>query len=184
MRARELISRLNSGENLTLLESIAVPEVGKALQQWIKNAPKDRDWILIGGNVVGFYTKPRATMDVDVLFRGEFLPDQVVGFKKNRAHAFTHKDTHVEVEALTPEYLKLPNEVVEKVFQTSVEINGVQIPSPAGLVALKLYRQTLQDLADIQAVVDKQQVDLTDWPVDQVLISRAESRIDRELKKG
>jgi len=183
MRAKELIERLTHGDQVTLLESIVVPEVGKALQQWIKNAPKDRDWLLIGGTVVGFYTKPRATMDVDVLFRGEDIPNDIIGFKKNRAHAFLHKETHVEVETLTPNYLKLPASVVDKVFDTSVNINNVSIPSPEGIVALKLHRQSLQDLADIQAIAMKHSVDLTDWPIDPYLIDRAEKKIEMKLRK-
>lgn len=181
MRAKELIERLTRGDQVTLFESIVVPEVGKALQQWVKSAPKNHDWLLIGGTVVGFYTKPRATMDVDVLFKGETLPQDIVGFKKNRPHAYLHKDTHVEVEALTPDYLKLPIAVVNKVFDTSVEINNVNIPSAEGLVALKLHRQNLQDLADIQAIAMKHKIDLSDWPIDPNLISRAESKIDMKL---
>lgn len=183
MRSKELIQKLTEGKGLTLTESIVVPEVGAAVNDWVKASP-DGQWLLIGGNVVGFYTRPRATMDVDVLFRSEEIPPQVVGFKRTRHHAFQHNDTHVEVEALTPGFINLSPELVRKVFDTATEIHGVSIPSPSGLVALKLVRSSLQDIADIEAIAKNQDVDLSGWPVEWEAVEKAESLTGQTLTKA
>ena len=176
MRSKDLIERLTHGTHTSLVESIVVPEVGIALRDWLKKVPNDK-YVLIGGNVVGFYTRPRATMDVDVLFKGNVVPNDVVGFKKIRPHAFQHNDTHVEVETLTAGSINIDPRLVDKVFETAVEINGVYIPSPTGLVALKIVRGFLKDLADVEAVMEKHEIDLSGWNIPVDKLKRAEEAL-------
>lgn len=180
MRAKEIIERMTHGTHLTFVESIVVPEVGAAFNDWVKNAPKG-DYVFIGGNVVGYYSKPRATMDVDVLFKGNNTPTEVAGFKLIRPHAFQHNNTHVEVEVLSAGFLGIPTELVQKVFDTAVEINGVHLPSVEGLVALKLMRGSMRDLGDIEAIIEKHNINLINWPVPQDKLQRAEQLLNVKL---
>ena len=67
LRFRDYIDKLNIVNDGTrsLMESIAIPEVERALKDWNKI---DHSGILIGGCAIGYYSKPRATTDVDILF--------------------------------------------------------------------------------------------------------------------
>ena len=178
MRAREIVDSWNTGKNLLLENSILVPEVDLAFNDWVQKTNGNSNWMLIGGIVVGFYTRPRTTTDVDVLFASEnSIPVEVDGFKRNRQHAFTHKLTHVEIEVLTPESINIPKQLFNQVLQTSVEHNGVRIPSASGLVALKLMRSELQDLADIKAIMTSNDVDISGFSIPSEKIVAAEKII-------
>jgi hypothetical protein len=183
MRLHELVERLNTGTDLQLTESILVPEVDAAFKEWVNNA--QCDWMLIGGLVVGYYTKPRTTMVVDVLFGSEMsIPTTVAGFKKHRGHAFQHNATHVEIEVLSPEYLNMDKQLYDEVFDTSIVENGVRIPSAAGLICLKLGRSSPQDLADIYAIVSKHStVNIAGYSVKEELILNAESKLGIKLNR-
>lgn len=164
MRLKSIIQRLNepNDDNLSrpLLESIVAPEVTVALRNWIGSA--DIPGVLIGGLALSFYVKPRQTMDVDVLYvTDQEIPETIPRFKKVRPHTFQHNQTHVKVEVLSANFLKISEQLVKKVIETSVESNGMKIASKSGLVALKLQRGKLQDQADIVALIQTGGVDLT-----------------------
>ena len=63
LRFRDYIDKLNIVNDGTrsLMESIAIPEVERALKDWNKI---DHSGILIGGCAIGYYSKPRATTDI------------------------------------------------------------------------------------------------------------------------
>ena len=44
------------------------------------------------------------------------------------------------MEIITPDFVKIPIELVKHVFVTATESNGIMVASAAGLVALKLFR--------------------------------------------
>lgn len=165
----------------TLFESVVVPEITTALRDWSRANPGG---VLIGGLALSYWAQPRYTMDIDVLFGSEQeLPEQVSGFKKLRGHSFQHNKTHVEIEVLTPEFLKIPSELWDKVLQTSVERNGVRIASPTGIAALKLWRGSVKDLGDIESLLDNNEIDLTHWPFPEDKIERAESVLGQSLRR-
>jgi len=159
------MNRVNDGSR-TLFESIAIPEVSKALEDWSRST---QDCVLIGGCAVGYYAKPRSTFDVDVLFLTDSdIPLSVDGFKKTRGHAFQHNKTHVEIELVTPELIHISRHLVQKVFDTARVSDGVRIASPQGLVALKLGRFSRQDQTDIETLMNIETVELDNWPLDPV----------------
>lgn len=163
MALRILNTRVNDGTR-TLASSIVVPEVAKAFRDWTL-ASKD-EVMLIGGLAMSYYVRPRATMDIDFLVLSGSVPDEVEGFKKTRPHGFLHKETHVEVEVLTQQHLKLRNDLFQYVMRHAVIRDGVRIPSPAGLIALKVQRNSLQDQADIAALLNSGLlIDLTGCPL-------------------
>lgn len=163
MRLHHIIegfNRYNPDLTRPLLESVIVPEVTAALKQWIGSG--DIPGVLIGGLALSFYAKPRYTADIDVLFLSEKdIPNFIPGFKKIRSHSFQHNQTHVEVEVLSPSYLGLPQGLVQKVVETAEHSGGMKVASRSGLVALKLFRDTLKDDADIQELLISGNVDLT-----------------------
>ena len=152
MKLRDLfkMSYKNDGSR-SLFESAMIPEIVKALQDWLK---QNVDSVLIGGLALSYYSIPRMTIDVDFLFFSENnIPDNIIGFKRIRPHAFQHNETHVEIELLTGEFLKISPLVVKKVFETSIKSDGLRIASASSLVALKLYHLSMQDKADIVALL-------------------------------
>lgn len=146
----------------TLFESVVVPEVLAALTDW-RNATSGAG-VLIGGLAVSYYAKSRQTMDVDIMFLNPAdIPEQVAGFKRTRPGAFQHNRTHVEIEVLSPATINLPQHIANKVAETAVDTDGVQVASPSAIVALKLHRMKRYDDGDIAAMIETGNVDLTDW---------------------
>jgi hypothetical protein len=135
-----------------LFDRIMIPEVKEALQDWVSNT--NSHGILIGALVVGLYSNPRTTTDVDIIFCDDSaIPISVVGFKRIREHAFEHQATGVEVEVLSPEYLKIPESMYNKVEKTASLKEGILVPSVSAIVALKMMRSLLRDLGDIERIL-------------------------------
>lgn len=155
------LNRVNDGTR-TLASSIVVPEVRWAFNDWVKNC--DSQVMLIGGLAMSYYARPRATMDIDFMVLSGSVPDQVKCFKKTRPHGFLHLETHVEVEVLTANFLKIDTALFSKLVQSSRVVDGVRIPSIEGLIVLKLQRFSLQDQADIAALLStKATLNLGPW---------------------
>jgi len=75
--------------------------------------------------------------------------------------AFIHKETHVEVEVVVPKNINVSSEIADMVYRTAKVSNGIRIASPSGLVALKLHRNSPQDMADIINLTKIEQIDLS-----------------------
>ena len=119
-------------------------------------------WALCGGLAVGVHAKPRGTQDVDIVIENDGAIEEVVKlsqsiFKHNRFHALTHKQLGVEVDLVTPEFVKIAPSIVSTAIDTAVirSLGGVQVPTVTqeGLIALKLGRGSTQDIADVESVV-------------------------------
>ena len=144
----------------SLFESILNTPIKQALKDWTKFS--NSKGILIGGSAVSFWVKPRMTHDLDILFvSDEEIPSYVESFKKTRPHCFLHKETHIEVEVLSPKYLKLPSGWYSIILKTAKESNGILIADKAALIALKLLRASYQDKHDIQELLSLGNIDLT-----------------------
>jgi hypothetical protein len=101
------------------------------------------------------------------------IPDHLEGFKRHRKGAFEHKQTGVEIEVLTPEYINMEKSVAEAIVKTAIEKDGVRIASVAGLIVLKLKRFSRQDQADIESLIKfKPDVSLGEFDLPQELLSR------------
>lgn len=164
MRYRDFakMSTKNDGTR-SLFESIIIPEVIKTLSDWCK---ADGPGVLIGGVALSYYVKPRMTQDADFLFiSDDAIPNSVRGFKKIRPHSFQHNKTHVEVELVTPQLVNVPVAIVEVAISSAMISDGVKVASPSSLVALKLYRLSMQDKADIIALIKTGKVNLDDFPL-------------------
>ncbi len=170
MRNLKKMQTRNDGTR-TLFESIMAPEVIAALREWRSNA--NPAGVLIGGLALSYYVKPRYTEDVDVLYLSETdIPEEVLGFRKSRLHAFEHHKTGVEIEVITPQHVKLPVEIAGKIIATAVEEDGFKIASPSGLVVAKLFRYNAQDRADIINLLKSEKVDIAGFSLPQQEIAR------------
>jgi len=121
-------------------------------------------WALIGGLAVGFRATPRGTQDIDIALASDGDIDVLVSklpptFKQIRPHAVEHKPTGVEVELITPQFVKMDSELFDKILDdvTIENMNGHEIPvvSARGLIVLKLGRAKRRDLGDIEDIVTK-----------------------------
>ena len=137
----------------TLLESVLVPEVAVAINDWLKG--RIETGVLIGGLALSYYVKPRFTTDCDLLYLSdEEIPTLVHGFKRTRKGAFLHKQTHVEIEVLTPSSIKMEVELAKQIISTAKkQPDGFRIASREGLIVSKLERFSLQDRADVDALL-------------------------------
>lgn len=171
MRLKRLVESWyanNDGTRL-ILESLLVPEVKRALEDWAKNT--NCPFVLIGGGALSFHVIPRMTMDIDTLFLvKEDIPEKVNGFKRTRPSAFQHNKTHVEVEVLYADSINISHQLVKQVLDSAVVSNGIKIASKSGLVALKLMANRsgakgLQDKADIVNLINSGGVDITNYDI-------------------
>jgi hypothetical protein len=116
---------------------------------------KNIDFVLIGGLASSHYSPSRITEDIDILLENE---SKLEAFKKLtvgevkwvRKHAFNYGG--IEVETLTPEFLKIPADVSNYVFSNKVkQSSGFYIPSAEGVLLLKLC--ALRDYPDKQDIL-------------------------------
>lgn len=107
----------------------------------IENECKNGEYMIIGGNVVGAYTEPRVTLDVDVIVnKGTFN-----NIKKKLEESnveFVDEGTVLrrieEVDSFDVIDSSISN-IMTIIFRDRVEKNGYFVPSCEGLIALKYY---------------------------------------------
>ena len=163
MKLRDIIKMTTINDcTRSLFESIMMPELIQALHDWSLINPSN---VLIGGLGLSYHARPRMTQDFDFLvMSANDIPTAVPGFKRIRPHAFQHIKTHVEVELLTPEFINTPKNLIKQVMDSSTMSNGVRVASASGIVVLKLGRLSMQDKADIIALIKTKRVsDLTEF---------------------
>lgn len=166
----------------SLFESILVPEVSKAFKDWKKETNSEK-YVLIGGIVLSYYTKPRTTTDVDTLFLSvNDIPIEVSNFKRSCPGAFLHKETHVEIEVLTPNSINISSELANQIYNNANIRDEIRIASPSGLVASKLKRFKLQDQADIEALLQSEKINLSNYSLSSTELSNYE-KLKNELNK-
>jgi hypothetical protein len=165
MRLRKLTKMRTANDGTrSLVESIMAPAVIAALQDWTKRTSLNA--VLIDDLALCYHAKPRMTQGICFLFKTpDDIPDTIAGFTRIRSNTFRHNKTGVDVEAVTPASINAPMDVVDRVFATATESDGVRIATASGLVALKLCRVRLKmrDRADIVDLVKTGKVDLTDF---------------------
>ena len=172
---RRPISRLNPVEVSDAIAGFyGQSQLSLALDDFVRYVGGDNGlWALAGGLAVGFYGQPRATQDVDIILWSENTIELVAElttrcFRRKRKHALLHIKTGVEIELLTAKHLGVPLVVIQTAITTARHLDYhnhlLPVVSAAGLVALKLQRGSLQDLADIKRVLEKvHNLDLRDF---------------------
>lgn len=115
------------------------------------------DFILVGGIARRFYSSPRNTGDIDILFRGEgelqeFLLKNKGKYKPLRKHAIMVSG--VEVDLLTPEFLNINPPLVDYIFNNYEIYENIKISPREGIILLKLMRMSPTDDNDIRALIE------------------------------
>lgn len=165
-------------------ESVVDNPLKKALGDVAKTL-QGKKYALIGGLAVGLHARPRGTDDVDILISSE---DELGGikasmvysglFKTIRDHAVIHKSTHVEIEILTPEFLKQNRDITDTALgtATTVPFQGTSIPvaSAKSLILLKMKRSSYKDLSDIENIIKAGVDDISDITQDAALLQKFE----------
>jgi hypothetical protein len=160
LRNISAMNRINdAAHSRSLIDSIMIHELIVALRDWTK---ADAGGALIGAVALSFHVRPRMTQDLDFLFLDETsAPDQVSGFSRITPVLFRHDRTGVDVNVLTPSAIRAPMEVAQEVARTAIVSDGVPVASERGLVALKLFRSSFQDRADIVALIKTGRVEFS-----------------------
>lgn len=177
------------------LEHVAlVPEVQHALLSWLKaKTGTTTSGVLIGGLAMSFYSKPRYTEDVDLLFlKRSDIPSEVQGFRRNRPGAFEEEQTQVEIEVTSHEsFSTTPASIVAKVIETAKDHGGLKVASLEGLIALKLCaaenpKRMLKDLGDVETLIGANlSVTMKGWPLtskQQARFKAIKNRLQKEAK--
>jgi hypothetical protein len=145
-------------------------------------------WALCGALAVGVRAKPRGTQDVDIVLPNDTAIDTVVRltqflFKHSRLHALTHKQLGVEVDLVTPEFIKVDVAIVLNAINTATIVNlgGVDVPTVTkeGLIALKLGRANSYDVGDIEAIIKNN----PNISLSQYNLGTKEKKLFEEIKK-
>ncbi len=168
---------LNTSDSVrSLFENASSSDLRKALTD-VAKLLIDVDYVLIGGLAIGYHTRPRGTDDVDILLVDEDSVQNVHSilqrsglFKKVRAHACEHKETGVEIELLSPTFIKQPETLVRSAVQNSLRVefgsNTLNVATAKHIVALKLDRFNIHDKADIQNFIKHGITDISDLITD------------------
>jgi hypothetical protein len=155
----------------TLLNSALVADVGSTLIRWASTT-KGMHGVLIGRLALAFYSRPRMTTEIHMLFIShDDIPTTVDGFDKHSTSAFKDKSTNIEIELVSATTINIPPEVVAKVFETARNIEGMRVASREGLIVLKLYgmltpKRKRGDTADIQTLLETDpKASVSGWPL-------------------
>jgi len=174
MRKLTKMRDINRGDR-SLIESIMMPEVIVALRDWARSTGSS---VLIGALGLSYHCKPRYTQDIDFLFlKPSDVPDAVGGFSRIGS-GFQHNRTRIAVDIFTPSSIDIPRDVAEQVIVTVTLSNNIRVASASGLVALKLLRSSMQDKADIVALVNTEHVDLSGWPLPPEMLGVFEALVE------
>ena len=152
-------------------------------------------WALCGGLAVGAHARPRGTDDIDVVLKDESDVDEFARktsakFRRTRMHAMVHVGTGVEVELVSPQFVKISPLIASKAIDSAIHatVGGVQMPvvSRDGLVAMKLCRGSDYDRGDVKAIVRMGgDVDLSGWDLDaKAKALMDEIRLQLSVEKG
>jgi hypothetical protein len=93
-----------------------------------------------------------------------YLDQYFLGFSRIGS-GFQHNRTRIVVDIFTPSSINVPREIAEQVIGTVTLSDNIRVASASGLVALKLFRSSMQDKADMVALIKTGQVYLAGWPL-------------------
>jgi hypothetical protein len=102
------------------------------------------------------------TQDLDFLFLDNAaVRDTVSGSDQIDPALLRPHGSGIEVTLVTPAAMCVPPQVADEVARTAIVSDGLQVASESGLVALKLFRLSYQDKADIVALIKTGRVGLS-----------------------
>ena len=82
------------------------------------------------------------------------------------------------MDIFTPSSINIPRDVAEQVIGTVTLSDNIRVASASGLVALKLFRSSMQARADIVALIKTGHVDLSEWPLSPEMLAGYEALVE------
>lgn len=193
---RQKVKYLNESGEKPIKYAIVSDYVRKAFFDLIKYSKEEV--VIAGGIAVGVYSRPRTTIDIDILISKEENANELENnikskIKRNNILTFEHNSTGVEIDVIMPEYINVSKDLVKKAIETAIiqNVNGknVKIVTPKYLIALKLARaikntaKAKQDQADIMNVLHECGIqDLSDLNLEEKQITLYKKLIE-DLKE-
>lgn len=165
----------------------SLPEVDKAIDD-LKDRLKNEKYALCGGIAIVFHGYIRNTQDIDILIKSESELDRIKeilgdNFKEIRKHAIEHKETGVEVELLTPEFIK--DKDARKYLDDVIEKDGFKFINLIDLISMKLKSGRKKDEVDVEYILRGKDIKEIRNKLDKKLIDKFDKIIeeaDKELK--
>jgi hypothetical protein len=179
-RKRYLVSVLQETTNKPIIQSIVSDDVREAFKDFVKLV-KYKYCAVAGGLAVCKYTEPRATMDIDIITTGAEgateIKDEVSDkFYKVNLNVLKHKATGIKLELLTPDFIAIPEELIDDSLNTAIYDGNIKVVDVRHLIALKLNDRALDkksfksdmDRSDIKRLIKTYGVqDLSDLNLEQ-----------------
>lgn len=160
-KEKQYINYLRENNEKPIERAIFNDTVRKAFVDFVK-LNKNKHVALIGGLAIGAWTRSRNTDDIDIIVLSEedidLIEKNISGkFKRTRTHAFEHRKYGVEIEIITPEFIKESKTVIKNAIDNSKkdEVDGheIKVITPKYLIALKLGRAI--DKKNPKSFIDK-----------------------------
>lgn len=141
----------------------------------------DCKYVICGGLALSAYSIVRNTDDIDILVKSEENIEDVKSqlgsdYKQVRPHAFMHKKTGIEIEVLTPEFIKYP--YAENFVDRSNYVGNIKIVSLPDLISMKLKAFRNQDKADIESIIKKNNINTLRGSIDPDMVGRLDTIIN------
>jgi hypothetical protein len=119
--------------------------VAESIKRWVQahaeapaTQPKNTG-VLIGDIAQSFYTRSVGSKHVELLFN--VVPEKVppIFWRRKRCQGLIDTLTGVQFDMHTEETLRIPRKVMIRVLNTARLIEGVQVASLEGLIAIRLF---------------------------------------------
>lgn len=136
---------LKENKDKPIRYAIVNDQVKKAFNDFASLVKNENYYSIIGGLAISKYNEPRTTADIDIIVKDEMVNVELGNvlkskFKRIRLHAIEHKQTGVELEILTPNFLNTDKTLINKAINSSENDNGINVVNIKYLIALKLKR--------------------------------------------
>jgi len=175
-RAKDLMESLSIVNSLAMLtEDIGESALVRTFVDFIDIVGDEVSWALGGGLALGFRSRPRATLDIDIFLLSEDDADKVKTllskkFNLERGFRVVHKDTGVTLDLLTAETLGFDDEIatlaIDRAIVEKILGRSIKVMSSDGLVALKLQRGRFKDQGDIESLLEANgKIDISMYPL-------------------
>lgn len=129
----------------TLYESITSKKYLFALDDWRENCTVS-EYILIDGLVYGYYSKPRASNELDLIFLvKDDVPQNIPKFKKKNEDTYIHIKTKVEVKVVNYKTLNKSLSFYNKILENSITSDDIRIASPESVLIYQIIKKSKRE---------------------------------------
>lgn len=165
----ESVIQFASEFRMLFRDKIVPHRLAFALSDLVKNL-KSEQYAIGGDLAIGFHS-PRGREEIELIYHSDrVLVDlhESDAFETHQLYALKHKNTGIVINLVTPEfgYPALQKNTFERVLETvtmeMIHEHKIRIVSAVALVALKLLRYSRQDQADIEGLLQYNNINEAD----------------------